>query len=118
MTQNEKRIAIANACGIHWVEAGRLDIPNATQLWDCHWADSKTLQKLIDGSLAPCRCELPDYFGSLDAMHEAEKFLTDNQFSCYGWTLLQSEPNIECRRYLSATAEQRAESFGKTLNLW
>jgi hypothetical protein len=53
---------------------------------------------------------LPDYFTDLDAMHEAEKAIPSE----FDWaryrTLLKND--------LHATAAQRAEAFGRTLNLW
>lgn len=95
MTQEQKRGKIAEVCGYekrddgYWHEKGRV------------------------GS-----CGIPDYFADLNAMNKAEKMLTDEQFSDYGWRMLRSEPNIECRQYLSASAAQRAEAFGRTLGLW
>jgi len=53
----------------------------------------------------------------LNAMHEAEKTLTEQQFSNYGWMILGGG-NIECRDFLAATAAQRCEAFLKILNLW
>lgn len=55
--------------------------------------------------------ELPDYCNDLNAMAKAESALTDDEFSRFGWLLLKSEPNIECRQYVSATARRRAEAF-------
>lgn len=61
--------------------------------------------------------EIPDdYCGDLNAMHDAEKTLTDEQFSKYGWILL-ADGNIECRAFLGATARQRAEAFLKTIDM-
>ena len=57
--------------------------------------------------------ECPDYVNSLDAMHEAEKVLTTNQWNSYvikfGCFL------FDC---CHATARQRAEAFLKTLGKW
>lgn len=99
MTPQAQRIAIAEACGWHQTPHGA-------------WTRDPA------GIAGPHVFDTPDYLSDLNAMHEAEKVLTDDQFSHYGWTMLQSEPNIECRRYLSATASQRAEAFLRTLNLW
>jgi hypothetical protein len=70
---------------------------------------------------------IPDYFGSLDAVHEAEKVLTQDQQRTY-WTHMlairsrdAARPATEHSRdtyAFMATATQRAEALGLTLNLW
>lgn len=66
--------------------------------------------------------KLPDYFGNLNACHEMEKILTDAQFEEYHYMLYEIEPFArpmgKRRNASSATATQRAEAFGRTLNLW
>lgn len=102
MTKDEKRIKIAEACG--WTSCqlicgdpmGRP--PNVTNQFK----------------------HLPDYFNDLNAMHEAEKVLSDSETEQYN-DLLGSYLWSGCpasRRNFHATAHQRAEAFGKTLNLW
>lgn len=60
---------------------------------------------------------LPDYFNDLNAIHELEKVLNSEQESDYWEHLMQAHEYIQpwagC-----ATAAQRAEALGKTLNLW
>ncbi len=108
MTQNEKRIAIATACG---------------------W---KHIEKLLTGwhgwhEIGPSE-ELPDYFGSLDACAEFEKMLTPDQQHEY-WMAIVMQCNEAAREtnnfslvgifyQITATAQQRCEAFGKALNLW
>ena len=53
--------------------------------------------------------ECLDYTSDLNAMHEAEKVLSNNQWLDYVGALNQN---------VAATAAQRAEAFLKTLNLW
>ena len=53
--------------------------------------------------------ELPQYTTDLNAMHEAEKVLTDHQWDDYICQLGHA---------MGATAAQRAEAFLKTLKLW
>jgi len=106
LTRWQKRIRIAEACGWRVFESGADGIfarPPEGKLPE--WADM----------------ELPDYFGSLDAMHEAEKVLTEEQKKIYTAHLHPKE----LHHYLMAdflvchaTATQRTEAFGKTLNLW
>jgi len=91
MTPEQQRLAIANVCKVKALYSYALP--------------ARTLH-----------CDVPD-FSDLNAMHEVEKMLTDEQYSYYGWHLL-GEGKIPCREVLSATALQRAEAFLKTLNLW
>lgn len=111
MTQEEKRIKIAEACG--WK-----DFHNHLS-FSCGTPPTKSIfYRPIVGLVGEAsHCILPDYFNDLNAMHEAEGVLTENQLRCYGWILLEivSKDN----RYIAcATAAQRAEAFGLTLNLW
>ena len=94
MSTNQKRIAIAEACG-----------------WTC-----------VDGSLTgrspgngPIE-RIPDYFADLNAMHEAEKRLTNEEKTDY--IRLLNNGDFSFRRLAFAPADQRAEAFGLTLNLW
>jgi len=103
MTQEEKRIKLAEAFGMTgWKEA---------------------------------RC-LPDYFGDLNAAHELEELLTESQQSIFAdrlnmlheiadLTYLNSNARgyrkalfSEAFHLIHATAAQRAEALGLTLNLW
>jgi hypothetical protein len=59
--------------------------------------------------------DLPDYLNDLNAMAEAEKILTPEQFADYYWTVRQI---VAPGWTMSATAEQRAEAFLRILNLW
>ena len=60
---------------------------------------------------------VPDYLNDLNAMHEAEKvLLTKEQRRKYVRTLFQTT-NTDWDSHC-ATAAQRAEAFGLTLNLW
>ncbi len=101
LTQEEKRIKIAESCGWH---KSRM-VPG----WWGHQHHLTTER-------------LPDYLNSLDAMHEAQKVLFErgkyNDFEralieIMGNNFRSGDPFL-----WNATAEQLAESFGKTLNLW
>lgn len=63
---------------------------------------------------------LPDYANDLNAMHEAEKTLTVEEYS--GWACLLTQVRNgscdECCRCRSATARQRAEAFLRVKGLW
>ena len=68
--------------------------------------------------------ELPDFYGSLDRMHEVERSLDEEQWldyirylqedvlRCFG-NLISSKIAI-CH----STSQQRAEAYLRTLNLW
>ncbi len=100
--QEEKRFKIAEACG--W-------IPYPT----------------IKGAFSHLKHEgifaAPDYFNDLNSMHDAEKILTMEQH-CQFREHLAKLVNFNgltprgAREYISSNATQRAEAFGKTLNLW
>jgi hypothetical protein len=70
------------------------------------------------------RDKIPNYCNDLNAMHEAEKVLTDVQSTFYWKTLSELVNNtvghdfdnqFEC---IHATAAQRARAFLKTINKW
>lgn len=63
---------------------------------------------------------LPDYLNDLNAVHEAEKVLTDEQFWDYGRELskVTGADFDDGRSVLSATAAERTEALLKTLRLW
>ena len=68
---------------------------------------------------------IPDYLNDLNAMHEAEKILKDDQNLDYSehlenTTVISMGTNYHCylQRLISATARQRAEAFLRTLGKW
>ena len=102
MNKEQQRIAIAEACG-----------------WN-HWFNG--WNKLEDNTSPLILTEqLPDYLNDLNAMHEAEKIVTN--LYVYGQALakiIMTEVG-QCRGLypcIIATASQRAEAFLRTLNLW
>jgi len=106
MTQEEKRIRIAEACG--WK---RHPLGMNPHFW-IHFPSEKQ-----------CRHDeaLPDYFNDLNAMHEAEKVLTVDQLIEQAEWLGASSNEMPIKSWvvlLRATAAQRAEAFGLTLGLW
>jgi hypothetical protein len=96
MTQDQKRIKIAEACG-----------------WKTGYRDLEAWRPL------------PDYFSDLNATHKAEKVIVDwvayriNLSRVVG---IGCAPDLDIcddiKSFLSATAAQRAEAFGLTLGLW
>lgn len=117
LSREEKRAKIAEACGwsIHQIKVSGLDdvaiLPPGVSIDE-------------DGSVWKyAGIDLPDYFGSLDAMHEAEKALPNIKLEEYYRRLLGIVTGPKLATLIDgcvwhATAEQRCEAFGKTLGLW
>ena len=103
MTDEQKRIKIAESCG---------------------WRKMAAPRELGFGASAPDKCwyfvhQLPDYLNDLNACHEMEKVLTFDQQYDYIEALEKFNPDLPHQFGLChASASQRAEAFGKTLKLW
>lgn len=126
MTPEQMRIAIAEACG--WTDIAYRPIEGG-------WS-GKT--KLCVERSADYYIALPNYPNCLNAMHEAEKVLTDEQSIQYYTELYnvverdydRTTPSIhsanfdECGRCwrtfkcIHATSQQRAEAFLRTIDKW
>lgn len=109
LSREEKRAAIAKACG--WEIC-------TDRLINYEWAPGHIQQVAAEwkkGELSAMK--LPEYFASLDAIHEAEKviFETEGARDSYEfWLSKVCDPFV----IWHATAAQRCEAFGKTLSLW
>lgn len=103
MTQEQQEalnVSIAKVCG-WWVS-------------DQGWWSHPTLED--NGGAMPYP---PNYFRDLNAMHEAEKVLTPEQWKDYSEDMCQqSHSGYLTDHLLHATAKQKAESFLRALNLW
>ena len=109
MKPEQQQIAIAEACGwteIHERHVAHLDHKN----W-CGACRGKEGPRWLDGYSV-----LPDYLSDLNAMHEAEKLLTDIEHKFYRGILYG--PYLNDRNMCSAPASERAEAFLKIRNLW
>lgn len=98
MTDEQINQAIAEACG--WTEI------QACTCWDD-----------VSRGKAPGKIGLKhieDYCNDLNAMHEAEKTLTEDQM----WIMARKIELNEDRWYFHATARERAEAFLRTLGKW
>lgn len=112
MNAEKQRIAIAEACG--WLE--------------CRPATCRAgaFTGIPPASVEPSRIRtwIPDYLTDLNAMHEAEMVLTDEQQSDYGERLASLVPyngrsvHRDIFRMAHATAAQRAEAFLRTIGKW
>jgi len=114
MKPEQQRIAIAEACGWKLVE----DNPD----YEPYWEDPKGNMIAKVGF----QNRLPDYLNDLNAMHEAEKVLTQDQMIDYsrhvGKFVTSHLPASRAAwmdyRLLNSTATQRAEAFLRTINKW
>jgi hypothetical protein len=99
MKPEEQRIAIAKACG--WTKFTPDTIQYTARRSDGKWG------------------LIPDYLSDLNAMHEAEKVLTDlNLYRKFLYLVVLEDPSNASNEPAWATAAQRAEAFLRTLNLW
>lgn len=108
MTDQEINVTIAEACGWKKVYTGPL-------------ADGQVDDRYIYGGCYMSVKDMPNYCADLNAMHEAEKVMTDEQWLKYvrtltDWCDTDPRPNWwRMRHAASATARQRAEAFIRTV---
>ena len=115
MTREKQRIAIATACG--WKSP---TLPEVAALQD-GWLTSGEHWLSPSGVLRPAH-HMPDYLNDLNAMHEAEKVLTEKGVNAW-WTYVgfihrHNPTPFGTETAVHATAPQRAEAFLRTLGLW
>ncbi len=113
MTQNEKRIAIAEKRGWTFHPPSYNNPPFSSQ-----FKAEALLCWVRPGNMCHQLEAPPDYFGSLDACHEMEGVLTLHQLPVYEAILRDISLNEGIASPIRATAQQRCEAFGKALNLW
>lgn len=100
MSDEKIRIAIAEMCG--WVKHKRNDRGNM------EWMSP-------NGTLLTGTHTIPDYLNDLNAMHEAEKWLMKTHWEVYKEIYIRRY--MDCHQFngVSATANERAHCFVKTL---
>ena len=106
MNPEQQRIAIAEACG--W-RIKRRDI-TGFNVWE---PDAKLPAQLCNN----LENKIPNYLNDLNAMHEAENVLTNEQW----WLFVEFLTEIRgggVALCISATAAQRAEAFLRTIGKW
>jgi hypothetical protein len=101
MTQEEKRIKLAEVAGWEVIE-----------LTLCNVKPDKNGDPEIE-PIAP----LPDYFNDLNAVHELEETLVKDMRALWMINLCKLTDDSFWAT-TRATATQRAEALGLTLNLW
>lgn len=121
MSPTAQRIALAEAHGYKWFQSP-------------HNKEQKVLARCQDEAdcvgLGQWLWRLtPDYLNDLNAVHELEKVLTEEQLCVYAHYLAQFTVNMpavawwdqsaaEVAKIAHATAAQRCEAILRTLNLW
>jgi hypothetical protein len=113
MTPEQQRIAIAEACG--WTNVAPRIVKNVK-----HEGDDITVGIWSDDGW------IPDYLNDLNAMHTAEKTLTQDQMIDYSQHVGKSvTSHLPASRaawvdfgLIHATAAQRAEAFLRTIGKW
>jgi hypothetical protein len=133
MTQEEKRIAIAKVCGVHnqfvLVKRGLYYRPegqgytsNINEAWRLPEEQATRHEYPHDRPVTKKPAPLPDYFGDLNAMHEAEKVLDVSPESpgsirySYAYFVYILTPRE--MQPMRAPAAVRAEAFGLAMDLW
>ena len=115
MNPEQQRIAIAEACG--WFAREDKD-----GFWRAVDASGNMTHELWMSERNVWSAGIPDYLNDLNAMHEAEKVLTEDQQEqylnnlyevCNLHSMINDAWNLNC-----ATALQRAEAFLRTIGKW
>ena len=124
MTEEEINVAICRHFG--WRFKGDPEFDAYTE----GWATPESFAALPSADLSQkhipnlvSRHSIPKYAADLNAMHEAEKMLTEEQKHKYldylsTFTEGRRDEDYVWWDTVFATASQRAEAFGQTLNLW
>ena len=118
MNPEQQRIAIAEACG--W----KLKSNGLSPMWS--WQNESLIHRIkwVAHKVMASQGVLPDYLNDLNAMHDAENVLTDDQ-----WPIYRDEIRLVvlgpirtvsgwCKSDIHATASQRAEAFLRTIGKW
>lgn len=140
MTPEQQRIAIAEACGWKWYRQPAsgpwarkpmrsLYHPDLIKHWDATFAEADMTESQCNPAFIWREGNIPDYPSDLNAMHEAEKTLSEGQRDDYVFWITElacfrhpvphaCHSSAERLRAIRATAAQRAEAFLRTLGKW
>jgi hypothetical protein len=116
MKPSKQRIAIAEYLGLKVAQS----IGDNADCWFTEEMERDRRQRWRNACVVRI---IPDYLNDLNAMHEAEKRLSDSQLSAYVGELANVIVNGEDKTILGnqmwhATAKQRSEAFLKTIEKW
>ncbi len=123
MKPEQQRIAIAQACGLKVIDVPF--IPSQTKAAGCVFTDAARTEWR---KCYPNSCGVygvPDYLNDLNAMHKAERVLSEKEQRDYCFRLLLALVDGSVTNdlndhfiFLHATAAQRAEALLKTIGKW
>ena len=114
MTEEQQRIAIAEACG--WTCCGQVQGLNPHGLVPWRKIVDYTTQQILNHEIP--MDTLPDYLNDLNAMHEAENVLTGYPQRVTYYETLSKIVGYLAFEFVRATASQRAEAFLRTIGKW
>lgn len=128
MTNEEINVAIAEACGVQ-TKMFRFLVPyhDGQEIYRSrfksrdaaeaeHTACGKWVLSTVEEYLEVG--DVPNYCGDLNAMHEAGRALTDDEYAEYSKRLLCHIGSFTRPRYHDATAIQRAKAFLVAIGKW
>lgn len=113
MTTEEKNIRICESLGWKWFPTKANPEQKILALSQEH-ADTV----LVGHSIYRL---IPNHFNDLNAMHKAEKRLTDEQYLTFSELLADKyllKGHSRSNRFISAHASERAEAYGLIMGLW
>lgn len=128
MSPEQQRIKIAEACG--WTDCNWYEDNAGPGFWNGYPPTVIGVDKSGDWQAVKAQHHkpLPNYTASLDAMAEAEKVLTDEEWVDYCAELVNRAPTFpqyglgsgtdKARRLASATAARKAEAFLRAKSPW
>ena len=107
MNNEKQRIAIAEACGWEFMDAGKFAGVDYKLVIPPH---ELSYTMTPDAAIR----STPNYLNDLNVMHQAEKVLTDDDHKKYrSWLVV-----VCYGQHWLATAAQRAEAFLRTIGKW
>lgn len=134
MTDLEKRISIAEACGWKIHRTSMKGPKEGVVLIHIFRPDKKPAHRYPSREDSGVMGYIPDYLTDLNAMHDAEKFLLKHRltinncctdaWACYerelrhSYSPRHSPSSHHSINAIHATAAQRAEAFLRTLGKW
>ena len=110
MTEEQQRIAIAEACG--WTKCEHVASINLTK--GLPPANNPPKYGTYENGMA----QLPDFPNDLNAMNEAENVLTGYPQRVTYYETLSKIVGYLAFEFVRATASQRAEAFLRTIGKW
>lgn len=108
MTELKQRLAIAEICG--WKQVPRRPLRCGFKFQDRHAFEK-------DGIYYGGLNSIPEYLSDLNAIHKAEKFITDGMIRRIYYQTLYEITGDQWNTIV-ATAAQRAEAFLRALGAW